>query len=186
MQPVKYFWAMRAMFYSTYWGKFGKKSYIGKPTFIEGCRHIYIGERTRIFPGIRLQALGDGSIEIGDNVAIGQYAHIVAMDQKLSIGSDCAISQYSIILNVDHVISDIEHSVMDSGHVVKETKIGDGCFIGHGAVICAGTVLGKHCIVGANAVVKGHYPDYCILAGVPAKVIKRYNKETQKWERDSD
>lgn len=183
MQPVKFLWGLRGMFYKLYWGKFGKISYIGKPTFIEGARNIYVGDRTRIFPGIRLQAIEGGVIRIGNNCAIGQCAHVVAMGEELVIGSDCAISQYSIILNVDHNIEDINKSVMDSGHIVKTTKIGDGCFIGHGAVICAGTILGKHCIVGANAVVKGKYPDYCILGGVPAKVIKKYNLETEEWER---
>ena len=38
-------------------------------------------------------------------------------------------------------------------------------------------------MVGTNAVVRGTYPDYSVIVGVPAKVVKRYNKETGKWER---
>ena len=52
-----------------------------------------------------------------------------------------------------------------------------------GACIQAGTVLGKQCVVGANAVVRGTYPDYCVIVGVPARVIKKYNPETGKWEK---
>lgn len=183
MQPVKYVWAVRAVFYKMFFGKVGKRSYIGKPTFVEGVKRIYIGNENRIFPGVRLQALGSGTIEMGDNIAMGQNAHIVSMDDRLIIGANCAISQYSIILNVDHVIDDMDRSVMDSGHIIKHTEIGEGCFIGHGAVVCPGTILGKHCIVGANAVVKGEFPDYCVIAGVPGKIIKKYNIEKKQWEK---
>lgn len=183
MQPVKYLWAIRAILYKPFFKRIGFKSYMGKPIFIEGTKSIEIGSRTRIFPGVRLQAIEGGAIEIGDNVAMGQCVHIVAQSEKIYIGSDCAISQYSIISNVDHVIDDLTKSVMDSGYNIKTTIIGDGCFIGHCAVISPGTVLGKHCIVGANAVVKGHFPDYCIIAGVPAKVIRKYNFETNCWEK---
>ena len=42
-------------------------SYIGKPCFIEGCKRISIGNKTRIFPGVRMEAIGTGEILIGDN-----------------------------------------------------------------------------------------------------------------------
>ena len=67
--------------------------------------------------------------------------------------------------------------------IIKETKIGENCFIGIGAAIQAGTILGNHCVVGANSVVKGIFPDYSIIAGVPAKVIKRYNIQSGLWEK---
>ena len=72
---------------------------------------------------------------------------------------------------------------MEQKRIVKTTSVGKNCFIGFGACIQAGTVLGKQCIVGANSVVRGHYSDYSVIAGVPARVIKRYNAETQKWEK---
>ena len=65
----------------------------------------------------------------------------------------------------------------------SHTAIGENCFIGYGAVIMPGTVLGRQCIVGANSVVKGVYPDYCVIAGVPARIIRRYNFQTEEWEK---
>lgn len=45
-------------------------------------------------------------------------------------------------------------------------------------------MLGKQCIVGANAVVlKGKYPDYSVLAGIPAKIIRELNEKNNIWER---
>lgn len=52
-----------------------------------------------------------------------------------------------------------------------------------GVAIQAGTILGEQCIVGANSVVRGTFPDYCVIAGVPAKIIKIYNKESGEWVR---
>ena len=50
-------------------------TYIGKPLFMEGCKNIFIGNRVRIFPGLRIQTLKNGKIKIGDNVAIEQNVH---------------------------------------------------------------------------------------------------------------
>ena len=69
--------------------------------------------------------------------------------------------------------------------MVKETTIGENCFIGMGAAIMPGTVLGKQCVVGANSVVKGTFPDYCVIVGSPAKIVKKYNQHTQIWEKIS-
>ena len=49
--------------------------------------------------------------------------------------------------------------------------------------ILAGTTIGKNSVVGANSVVKGHYDDYCVIAGNPARVVKRFDgKEWVKAE----
>ncbi len=69
---------------------------------------------------------------------------------------------------------------------MKETIIGNNCFVGTGAKIMAGVHMGDNVIVGANAVVTKDVPAYSIVAGVPAKVIKKYNFETKKWEKVID
>lgn len=48
-------------------------------------------------------------------------------------------------------------------------------------MIQAGTVLGKQCIVGANSVVRGDFPDYCVIVGAPARVVKRYDPQREGW-----
>ncbi|WP_280643561.1 DapH/DapD/GlmU-related protein, partial [Buttiauxella noackiae] len=66
---------------------------------------------------------------------------------------------------------------------ISETIIGDYCFIGAGVKILAGSSLGTQCIVGANSVVRGEFPPYCVIAGAPARVIKAYNHSTGEWTR---
>lgn len=78
MHPAKYIWALRALVYKLFLGHVGNLTYIGKPCFIEGRKHIFIGNRTRVFPGIRIEAIGTGSIEIGNNCAIEQNVHITS------------------------------------------------------------------------------------------------------------
>ena len=183
MHPIKFIWAFRAMMYKPFFGKIGKMTYIGKPCFIEGCKNLRIGNKVRIFPGIRIEAMNKGKVIIGNNVAIEQNVHITCAEKPLKIGNDVTVLANTFITNVNHDYQDINKSVLDQGISVLDTEIGDGCFIGYGAAIQAGTKLGKHCVVGAKTVVKGTYPDYCVIVGNPARVVKKYNPQTKKWER---
>ena len=133
-------------------------------------------------PGCRLATLGNGKIMIRDNVSIGQNFHCISAG-TLVIGKDTLISGNVFVTNIDHDYTKIGVPVMEQQMILKETVIGENCFIGYGAAIQAGTKLGRQCVVGANAVVRGEYPDYTVLAGVPAKIIKRYNPQTGLWER---
>jgi acetyltransferase-like isoleucine patch superfamily enzyme len=181
---AKYFWAMRAIFYKIRLKKVGNLSYIGKPICLEGKRSIEIGNRVRIYPGARIEALGPSSgICIQDNVSIGQNFHVISYGSRLTVGEDTTISGNVFMTNVDHDYRQVGVHIMNQAKICQETKIGPNCFIGYGAVIQAGTILGKQCIVGANSVVRGKFPDFCVIAGAPAKIIKCYNPLTGAWDR---
>lgn len=51
------------------------------------------------------------------------------------------------------------------------------------SVVLGGTKIGNNCIIAANSVVRGVFPDNSVLAGSPAKIVKRYNPITKKWEK---
>lgn len=183
MHPSKCVWLLRALLYKPFFKHIGTMSYIGKPCFIEGCKGISIGKKTRIFPGVRMEAIGTGTISIGNNCAIQQNVHITSMGSNLIIGDNVTILACTFITNLDHKYEDINKSVMDQGYILNETIIGEGCFLGYGASIQAGTKLGKHCVVGAGAVVRGYYPDYSVIVGVPGKVIKIFDESISQWRR---
>lgn len=61
--------------------------------------------------------------------------------------------------------------------IFKSVYIDDWSFIGAGAIILPGIKIGKYCIIGAGAVVKGDIPDYSIVIGNPAKIIKRTDEQ---------
>jgi acetyltransferase-like isoleucine patch superfamily enzyme len=183
---IKYLWAIRAIIYKARFKKVGRFSYIGKPIGLVGTRRITIGNKVRIQPGVRMETFGEeGSIIIKDNVSIAQNFHITSSNSQLVIGEDTTIAGNVFITNIDHDYQQIGVHILKQSYITKETRIGINCFIGYGAAIQAGTILGKQCIVGANSVVRGEFPDYCVIAGVPARIVKKYNPATCKWEKIS-
>ena len=181
----KIFWIIRGLIYKPFLGKFGLPSYIGKPVIISNFKRIFIGNKVRIFPGARIEVVDNSSsIIFEENSSIGQNLHIISGgNERLVIGKNTTISANVFITNIDHNYMEIDRHILDQELIAKETRIGKNCFIGYGAVIQAGTILGKQCIVGANAVVKGAFPDYCVIVGVPAKVVKRYDIKSQEWKK---
>ena len=178
----KFFWILRAILYKPFFGSIKLISYIGPPTYMMGIKNIFIGKRVRIFPNSRLETHNNGIIIIENNVAIAQNVHITSAS-KLVIGQNTTILANTFITNIDHDYSEIDKHILDQKYLIKETKIGENCFIGMGVAIQAGTILGKQCIVGSNSVVKGTFEDYTVIVGIPARPIKKYNFETQKWEK---
>lgn len=168
MKLKKLCWGVRAIFWWTI-NKIGLPSYVGKPTYIKSLKALQFGKKVRIYPGLRIETVGEGRVKIGNNVSIGQNFHISSCNDTLAIGNNVVISGNVHISNSDHSYSQIDTFLYSQPLSYEHTEIGDNCFIGYGAVILAGTVLGKQCIVGANSVVRGVYPDYSVIVGSPAK-----------------
>lgn len=175
-------WAIRALLYKPFFGQFGLPSYIGRPIFMMNIDKVRLGKRVRIFPGLRVEVHKDGQLTIHDNVTIGQNFHITCMN-SLHIRSGTIISGYVMITDIDHAYMDVKQSVIDQPYIGLKTDIGENCFIGMGARIQAGTVLGKGCVVGANSVVRGTFPDHCVIVGAPGRIVKRYDPESGQWQR---
>ena len=183
MQYVfKITWAIRAVFYKLIFGSFKFPGYIGSPKFLVRPSRIYVGKKVRIFPGFRAECHGQGKIFIHDDVAIEQDFHITSMGE-ISIGKGTLILGFSSVTDIEHHHEDVDVPVLRQPMIWKKTRIGENCYIGMGARIQAGTVLGNGCVVGANAVVRGTFPDYSVIVGVPARIVKIYNPENKIWER---
>lgn len=184
MNITKARWYLKTKLSSFKYGKIGHHSYVGKPLFIQNPKSVYIGNNVRIYPGMRAElTTPSATIYFKDNISVGQNLHIVCYKDELIIGSNTTISANVFISNVDHEYKMLNKHILDQNFLYKKTIIGENCFIGYGAVIMPGTILGKQCIVGANSTVKGHFPDYCVIAGSPAKIIKKYNSDTNEWEK---
>lgn len=175
-------WIARAFLYKLFFKNFMMPGYMGPPLFILGSSRISVGRRVRIFPGLRAECHDRGRVIIHDDVAIGQCFHIASFGD-INIGSGTLISGFVLVTDVDHEYGAVGTPVSKQPMIWKKTGIGKNCFIGMGARIQAGTVLGNGCIVGANAVVRGTFPDYSVIVGSPGRVVKRYNKVSGIWER---
>ena len=174
-------WAVRALFNKLFFGKIGWRCYIGSPSFIAEKRALFLGNRVRIYPGMRTETLDGGNIILGSNISIGQNFHVVAVKHSLKIGNNATISGNVFVSNCNHTFNDSNMSALETPLIVKDTNIGSNCFIGYGAVILPGTHLGNHCIVGANSVVKGIFPDNTLIAGNPARILKKFDEVRNEW-----
>ena len=175
-------------FYKLMFKSMGAKSVIKKPMFLTP-EYISVGNACYIWNDARIEAITSYAndsfnphIILEDGVTIQQRCHITAAD-TLIIGKDTAILFDVMITNIDHEYEDLSTPVANQPLIVKKTQIGENSFIGSGAKIQAGTILGKHCVVGTNAVVRGHFPDYCVIVGVPARIVKRYDEVSRKWKK---
>lgn len=184
MNFKKIYWFLTSQLHKVEYGRIGKKSYLADVMFVQRKKNLFIGDNTRIYPGMRAEICKrNASVKIGNNVSIGQNFHVVSYEGAMVIPDNTVISGNVFISNVDHDYHEIGKHIYDQKMLYRKTEIGEGCFIGYGAVILPGTKLGKQCIVGANSVVKGSFPDYCVIAGSPARIVKQYDKTSKKWEK---
>ncbi len=173
---------LRAILYKCKFGEIHSPSLFAKPIRLYGVKHAYLGKRFRILNGARFEIHDEGKLIIGEDCSIGQNFHVVSGgNETLKIGNHVTISGNVFISNMNHSYEKINVHSFEQEHIAKKTEIGDYCFIGYGAVILPGTILGKNVIVGANSVVHGEFPDYVVIAGNPAKIIKYYDLEKNKW-----
>lgn len=121
-------------------------------------------------------------IIIEDGVTIEQNLHLTCAN-KVVIGKNTAIAANVTITDIHHPYTDISKPIERQDIEVKEVIIGEECKIYNGAVILPGVHIGKHVSIGANSVVNKDIPDFCVVAGAPARIIKRYNPKSQRWEK---
>jgi acetyltransferase-like isoleucine patch superfamily enzyme len=127
-------------------------------TINNGVGKVYIGEKTRV---------GIGAVIIGPVV----------------VGDEVRIAQHVVISGLNHNYEDVHRSIPEQGVSTEEIFIGDETWIGANAVILPGVIIGKHCVIAAGSVVTHNVPSYTVVAGNPARVIKKYNEETEIWDR---
>ena len=64
-------------------------------------------------------------------------------------------------------------------------SIGPGTWLGAGAIVLPGACIGRNVVVAAGSVVRGRVPDRCVVAGVPARVVREYVGAAAGWARPS-
>ncbi|MGB0879638.1 MAG: acyltransferase [Polaribacter sp.] len=187
MSLYKLGWIIRRIIYACAYPKISFYGYLGRPIVIINASKLILKQKTRIFPGSRFEVHSNtkGSITVHENCSIGQNFHCTAIG-NLEIGKDTLITANVCITDIHHDYKELEKPMVKQKYFHYKTTIGNNCFIGFGTVIQAGTILGKQCIVGSNSVVQGVFPDYSVIVGTPARIVKRYNFETKKWERTNN
>lgn len=176
-------------FYYMIFKKIGKRTRILKPLRIEGFENISLGDGVVVGKYTWLASLpitGLSSIlEIGDGTRIGNFNHIYATS-KIVIGRNVLTADKVYISDNQHTFESITLPVWQQPiKQLKEINIGDGTWIGENVCIL-GASIGTNCVIGANSVLNRDIPDFCVVVGSPAKIVKRYCKQNNKWLKTNE
>lgn len=167
---------------------------IRTPIIIRGKRNIDFGLRLTTGVGCRIEAyptnnLSGKIIQFGTDVEINDYVHITAM-KSVKIGNH-------VLMASKIYISDCSHGFYEGGdndsnpnqppkereYRVAEVQIHDNVWLGEFVSVLPGVTIGEGSIIGSNSVVTKDIPANSIAVGCPARVIKKFNFKTKKWER---
>lgn len=156
-----------------------------KASKLRGLEYIEIGERTEIDKNAVLTVWKECGnpilkpfIKIGNDCHIGSGSHITAMN-GISIGN-------GLLTGTNVLITDNAHGYFDRMNLIQPpaerflyskgpVKIGNNVWLGNNVCILAGVVIGDGVVVAANSVVTKSVPEMTMVAGAPAKIVKRLN-----------
>ena len=110
-----------------------------------------------------------GDVTIGDHTRIGIHSTIIG---PVCIGNHVHLAQGITVTALNHRFDDEKRRIDEQGVSTQPVVISDDVWIGANAVILPGVTIGRHAVVAAGAVVTKDVPDYCMVGGVPAKIIK--------------
>jgi len=165
---------MRQLFYLLYISFFRFTSEIYRP-------YAIITPRIRRFLVRNFVNKAGKKIRIKRNADVGMYIEI---GDHSELGTNCIIQSNTFIGNnvimgpdvkiytKNHKFDRLDLPIQDQGHTNEKTVIGNDVWLGANVIVLPGVTIGNHVVVAAGAVVTKDIPDYAIVGGIPAKVLK--------------
>lgn len=161
--------------------------FVRRPIYIRGASSMVGGKGLTTGRFCRFDLIGDKeTLFVGDNCEMGDMTHIVA-HESVTIGNNVLIASKCFISDTSHgIYTGANQSVPDDPPnqrklVTKPVSIGNNVWIGENVVILFGVVIGDGCIIGANSVVTKSIESNSIVVGSPARVIKRFENKSHRW-----
>ena len=158
---------------------------IDNPQFIEIGKGVSIRRGTWLYavtkgPG---NAVFSPHIVIDDGTYLGHSLHLTCVES--------VVIEKNVMVADGVYVSDNYHEYRDITVPVRAQmvfsrgplRIREGAFIGEGARVLGAVTIGLNSIVGCNAVVTSDVPDFCVVGGVPARIVKRYDPTAREWRR---
>lgn len=172
-----------------------KKSYLGRGSRVIGTRYIDVGENVSIGRYAWIEAISESGqdffdpvIKIGKSCFASERLHISCVN-RIEIESECLFGSGVYIGDHNHgsYKGDI-HSHPDEAPVLRRlishgpVYIGTKVWVGDNVTIIGPVRIGSGAVVAANSVVVRDVPDNSIVAGVPARLIKKFNLTSRRWD----
>jgi serine acetyltransferase len=147
-------------------------------------RYIRIGRETVVGPYTSLtvgmnpgqEMVTDPVIAIGDRCIIGRGSHLVG-HWSIELGDNIQTGPYVYITDQNHTYRERHIPIGRQWPVESGVRIGSGSWLGAHAVVLPGADIGENVVVAAGAVVRGAVPDHSVVAGVPARVVRRWDED---------
>jgi acetyltransferase-like isoleucine patch superfamily enzyme len=162
---------MRRVIWRALAAEFGDGVRIAPLAAFRHLEHVSIADGVFIGEGAMIQGHAKGRCVIGERVWIGPGAFLDA--RALVLERAAAIGPGAKILTAEHTGSPADAPVMATDQSVATVRVGEGADIGAGAIVLPGRSVGRGAIVGAGAVVTADVPDGAVVAGAPARVLRR-------------
>jgi acetyltransferase-like isoleucine patch superfamily enzyme len=139
---------------------------VWQPATVRLGADVYVGHRAKLRGDTR------GELVVGDGTWIGQdvYMHSAG---SIRIGREVGLGPRVAIFTSTHEETSPPAAIIAAPLQFAPVEVGDGCDVGVGAILLPGTTLGAGVQVGAGSVVSGEVPEGAIVAGVPARVLRR-------------
>lgn len=190
---------LRYLVYSPFFGKAERIGFLARNVKIENKNKLYTGSYFNANTGVKISCyvhnkiefghnctlknsviisgngvLGDFGEEliVGDNVGISDNT-IIYIRGAIKIGSNTIIGPNVKIISENHVYEDIKKPIRLQGTSRKGIEIGENVWIGAGVTILDGVKIGNDAIIAAGAIVNKNVDSQSIVAGIPAKLIKK-------------
>ena len=143
--------------------------------------NIMLGENVQLDPSSSIN-----NIIIGNNVRIAKHVsayggpnNLLEIGANTYIGMNCILNGFSAKLTIGKYVSFAQNASSEMQKIYpiykKEVSIGDHSWIGASAIIMPGVILGKFCVVAAGSFVTTSFPDFSIVGGTPAKLIRNFS-----------
>ena len=150
-----------------------KGSYIDAGFSVEGAKNVFIDAGVVIHRRCEFTTRPGARLIIGAGTRVGSDG-VIAVSREVRLGRNVLIAARCYIADYGHEFRDSTRPVMHQGATgAAPVAIGDGAWLGINVAILPGVTLGRNCVVGANSVVTQSVPDHTVVAGVPARVVKR-------------
>lgn len=162
------------------------------PIYMRGTKSMCLGDGLTTGIGVRLDAFPHDLkvvLVIGNDVQINDYVHIAAIED-VSIGSGSLIA--SRVFISDHNHGQFHGNSPEDGPEVTPAKrplssnpvrIGKNVWIGEQVCILPGVTIGDGAVIGAGSVVTRNVPAACVVAGNPARILRKFDMITNEWKR---